>query len=160
MSRAIRLYTRIVATLYDLPYFDCSHAEPVLRMSFQGERDHVLVAEATAKHGLRLVKLSQKCTEAHGQAYLLKAELSCDQRARALPWLHEKGTLGLKYDRKSLIKYLTGKVSMDLKQVFCSEIVLSAWLYIGYQIPLPGNAAPKPGDLPSIIGVKPVRIDI
>jgi hypothetical protein len=98
-----------------------SHTSLVTRLDYQGMADRIFIVESRAKTELNL--LSKRLAGAHGSASLLRLK---DYWAPARPyiagWVCEQA--GNPYDVKGLLGNLFGRVSMDARNFFCSEL---AW---------------------------------
>lgn|SRR5512137_409793 len=99
-----------------------SHTSLVTRLDeYQGMADRIFVVEALKKTEFNL--LSKRLAEANGSAYLLRLKPHWDPvRPYIAGWVCEQ--VGCVYDFKGLFGNLFGRVSMDAKNFFCSEL---AW---------------------------------
>jgi hypothetical protein len=135
---------------------DVSHTSIVVRSSFSGLRDRVIVIEALAK-GLRPTLLSDSLDGYNGKVYwvpLLDAfgdgireaigsyALLEFVRAKERERLFASG-----YDYGALFRNLLGYVSMDGKKYFCSEYAHACWHFGGCIVQkIDGEKAARPGD--------------
>jgi len=97
--------------------------------------------------GIVLRLLSERLRNFKGEAWLypLREGFSAF-RPKILDWaMAQEGT---PYDYDSLFKQMFGKVSVDMKEYFCSEFVYAAWLNAGMAVH--EKKAPRPGDIPAM----------
>lgn len=130
ISRAIRLFS------------EYSHASLILRLNeFEGLKDRRFVLEAVNK-GITINLLSEAFKE-HGEAYLfsLKEEHN-DKRDQIISWA--MGKMGTPYDFHGVFRNIFGRVSSDVKRLFCSEYVYESYKEAGI---VGEQKAPRPGDL-------------
>jgi len=107
VGRIIRLFT------------EDSHTSLVTLQDYAGMADRIFVVESRAKTELNL--LSNRLAGAHGKAYLLRLKPHWDPvRPYIAGWVCEQ--VGNRYDFKGLFGNLFGRVSMDARNFFCSEL--------------------------------------
>ena len=148
ISKLIMLWT---------PY---SHASLVVRLrEYEGLKKRVFLVEAL-NDGLELRLLSERLKEA-GKAYWLSVGMTTAEVLKSREHALVECARAVPYDYQSLFKNIFGRVSNDARQYFCSEFVWINWIQSGRIPPEKMKlAAPRPGDLPGLIGRVEERIDI
>jgi hypothetical protein len=129
---------------------DVNHTGGIIRMKeFEDEPgDRVMTPEATEK-GFFPNYLSTALDGYKGRVYVLPLKPGLDSYRRAIVRC-QLSLVGKRYDYKSLLKNMFGRVSMDAKNFFCSEA-------IGFSLDKAGiiildtdkkgrKIAPRPGD--------------
>ena len=108
----------------------------------------------TALYGVAFKSLSRTMEKHRGEAYwfALKDEWN-DRRMGIGAWAFDQ--VGKPYDYVGLFQQIFGRISADMRSLFCSEYAYFAWKNnnIPMNIPLDkdGNElAPRPGDIPSL----------
>lgn len=122
--------------------------------AYQGQECRRWTLEAL-EHGVTLNYLSRRLEEAEADVwwYALKEEYD-DRRAKVCEWALAQA--GQPYDYDSLFKNILGRVSINARELFCSELAFMAWRFAGI---VDGEVAPRPGDIPKLnIFKDPVRI--
>lgn len=99
-----------------------SHTSLVTRLDeFGGMKDRIFCVESRARTEMNL--LSKRLADTRGAAYLLRLKRHWDPiRPYIAGWVCEQ--IGNPYDVKGLLGNIFGRVSMDAKHFFCSEL---AW---------------------------------
>ena len=135
-----------------------SHASLVVRLNEYKElKRRVFLVEALAG-GLEFRLLSERLKEG-GEAYWLPTDMTLKEMSKSREHALLECAKGIKYDYGSIFKNMFGRVSSDARQYFCSEFVWLNWVYAGYvRTDEKILIAPRPGDLPTNIGVEPIRI--
>lgn len=127
-----------------------SHSAIVLRIAeYCGLKDRRFVLEATS-HGITLNLLSHRLADYSGKVYwsALKSEFNKHRNPMG-EWAllmagHYKKGEKVRYDYKSLLLNALGPVSVNARQLFCSEYYHAALIAAGI-VQEGGNAA-RPGD--------------
>jgi len=151
-----------------------SHTSLVAVQDYEGMTDRVCIVEARKKTEFN--RLSKRLENTHGRAYLLRLKSHWNPiRPYICGWCVEQ--IGTVYDYAGLFGNLFGRVSMDAKNFFCSELAWfacrkGAFRYAA-RVELPElvaqdiiavskmlkNKAPRPGDFRRMpMYEKPVRI--
>lgn len=139
---------------------DYSHAALIVLLDkYAGLTDRVFLVEAVSK-GLQLTLLSQRIpAPGKGRAFIFQP---CTLHGYSQNTIRADAVTataaGIRYDYKGLIANIFGRVSMDARRYFCSELVWAKWHQAGVlrydnltsagQRALERNRAPRPGDLP------------
>ena len=133
-----------------------NHASLVLKIDqYNDLKDRRFLLEALGS-GIVLRLLSRRLMNFSGKVWWLplKDEYNAN-RDRIGEWALLQ--VGIPYDYKSLFKQMIGRVSADMKELFCSEYCFIGWKEAG--IELKGKIAPRPGDIPKLsIFKKAIRI--
>ena len=132
-----------------------NHASLVISIDQYGDLANRRFLLEALEPGIVLRLLSKRLESFKGKVwwYPLKDKYD-DRRDKMGEWALLQ--VGVKYDYKSLFKQILGRVSADMKELFCSEFCFIDWIKSG--IKLKGKA-PRPGDIPKLkIFKKPVRI--
>jgi len=124
-----------------------NHAGLVVRPHEHGPfKDRRFTLEAL-ESGIILRLLSERLRGFDGQVYLypLKEEFAFTREGIGDWAIKLEGT---PYDYSSLFRQIFGRVSADMKRLFCSEFCYFAWKENG--IPIEEEKAPRPGDIPKL----------
>jgi hypothetical protein len=134
---------------------DWNHAGLVVRLDeYKGQECRVWTVEATSP-AVTLVLLSKKLAEYDGEVWWFPLLDKFDDR-RGKVGEFALAQAGTKYDFKSLIKNILGRVTVSMRALFCSELDFLAWRDAGI---VSGDIAPRPGDIPGLgIFKEPVRL--
>ena len=145
ISRIIRLFS------------EYSHASLVVRLDrYKGLKDRVFLIEALAT-GLEPRLLSKRLKHYKGEAFILVPDDITDEVAEKITVLAlEKCAEHVKYDFKSLVKNIFGRVSLSARQFFCSEWVWWVRVKLGLS---KNSVAPRPADLPKLIPGKIYKLE-
>jgi hypothetical protein len=121
-----------------------SHSSIVIRLPYEGSPRRYII-EAVAD-GLSFHLLSDVLQKYDGRViwYGLRPEYDC-KRDGIGEWLFNELSQGKSYDFSGVIAQLFGRVSMDGRRWFCSEIVDSAYINAGILNPDPAGAR-RPGE--------------
>jgi hypothetical protein len=134
---------------------DFNHAGLVVQLDmYQGQECRRWTLEAL-QHGVVLNFLSRRLQEVDGECwwYPLKEEYN-GQREKVGEYALAQS--GQPYDYDSLFKNILGRVSVNARELFCSELAFLSWRFAGIVI---GEVAPRPGDIPKLnIFKEPIRI--
>lgn len=135
-----------------------SHASLIVRLrEYKELKRRVFLVEALAD-GLEFRLLSERLKEG-GEAYWLPTDMTIGQMSKSREHALLECARGIPYDYGSLFKNIFGRVSSNARKYFCSEFVWLNWVYAGYvRTDEKILVAPRPGDLPTNIDVKPIRI--
>lgn len=138
---------------------DYSHAALIIRLDeYCGLKDRVFLVEAVSR-GLTLTLLSERLPRpGRGRAFLFQPETLHEYSQNAIRADALTATAqGIGYDFKGLFANLFGRVSLNARRYFCSELVWAKWHKAGVfrygnlteagQSGLDRNRAPRPGDL-------------
>lgn len=138
ISRLIRLRSRF------------SHASLVVRLEMDGLGERLWLVEALAE-GVVLRILSKRLASYDGKAFILQPAASDGERRAILDFAMTTCGCGVRYDYRSLLRNILGRVSTDASRYFCSELVFDAYRHAQ---PWRGatTTAPTPGDLPQFLG--------
>lgn len=106
---------------------DFDHAS-IIYNEFRNEEERRFILEAVNK-GIVLEMISKRLQEYDGEVYWLQIE------DKYKPWRTELGSfalgqVGKDYDFESVIKNIFGRVSINMKKLFCSEYLYLAWRWV------------------------------
>ncbi len=152
-----------------LKFTEHSHASLIVRFKeAKGLDDRVFMVEALGG-GLDFTCLSTRLAKDKGRAFLFQPNClwqGSQEQIRVMAI--DAKVRGIKYDYKSLIANLFGRVSNDVSRYFCSEFVWVKWGRTGVlgngnltelgALMLKKNKAPRPGDVPSWVHGKLTEI--
>ena len=132
-----------------------NHAGLIIRLDeYQGLECRRWTLEAL-EHGVVLNLLTRRLSFVDGEVYwyALKDEYD-DKRDKVCEWALAQA--GQPYDYDSLLKNIIKRVSVNARELFCSELAFLSWKYAWI---VEGDVAPRPGDIPKLnIFKNPVRI--
>lgn len=137
VGKVIRLRTVPSSVKKDSP-FNINHVSSIIRLSeYEGSERRVYITEAL-EHGTVLNLLSKRLKTFKGNVYWFPLKQSWDiERKRIGERLLQ--FIGVEYDYKSIAEQIFGSVSVDVKQLFCSEYVHKSYGFSG--------KAPNPHEL-------------
>ena len=131
-----------------------NHSSLVIALREYGNlKNRRFILEAVGEIELRI--LSKRLEEYNGEVwwYPLKDEYN-ECRDKIGEWALLQ--IGVDYDYGGVIRQVVGRISADVKKLWCSEFCFFAWVFGG--IPLKGKA-PRPTDIPKYNIFKvPVKI--
>lgn len=132
-----------------------NHAGLIVKFNqYQGKECRVWTLEAL-EHGVVLNYLSRRLMDFSGEVWLypLKDEFADKQFLIGEFALCQAGQ---PYDYDSIFKNILGRVSVNARELFCSELDFMSWRFAGI---VSGDTAPRPGDIPGLgIFKEPIKI--
>ena len=125
-----------------------NHASLVIKPYKYGQLKNRRFALEALEDGVVLRLLSERLRNFDGKVWLYPLKDEFDfARPKTIDWaLSMEGT---PYDYKSIFKQIFARVSVDMKELFCSEFAYLAWKKGGI-IKDEVIKAPRPGDIPAL----------
>jgi len=139
-------------------FTEYSHAGLILHNGYNCgiDTDRVWTLEAEAS-GVEANWLREKLSSFQGEVYWYPLNIPDDDPRRDLVVEYARLKQGTKYDFGSLFKNIAGRVSVNARKLFCSELNYLAYYYSG--LIKDTGVAPRPGDIPKFgIFKDPIRI--
>jgi len=133
--------------------YNANHTSMIVDIETSITTSRKFMLEAVSS-GVVLSAVSRVLKKFNGELYLLPLKDEFDNKRSTLKhWAIQE--VGVEYDYVGLVSQIFGRISVDVKQYFCSEYV-----YVAYQnanIPMnnPSGLAPRPNDIPSLGCFKP-----
>lgn len=142
-----------------MKWSEYSHASLVVRLrEYEELENRVFLVEALGS-GLQFRLLSEKLGKGN-EAFWMSINMLPEQLEKSREHALMECAKGIPYDYGSIFKNIFGKVNNNAKEYFCSEFVWMNWLNAGYVLPeKQGFQAPRPGDLPAYVDIKPIFIE-
>jgi hypothetical protein len=134
--------------------YDVNHTSAIVRMKVADLDDscsdclidRVQTIEANNK-GVQFRHMSYLLNKYKGTVYWMKLRPEYEfARSDIASFLVNETGKGINYDFKSLMQNLTGRVTLDGRNWFCSEVVQAALIRSGILKPLKNNKAMRPGE--------------
>lgn len=123
-----------------------NHAGLVVRFDqYQGQECRLWTLEAL-EHGVVLNYLSRRLGECDAEVWWYPLKDKYNSK-RDLVGEFALVQSGQPYDYDSLFKNILGRVSVNARELFCSELAFMSWRYAGI---VKGDTAPRPGDIPGL----------
>jgi hypothetical protein len=143
-----------------MKWSEYSHASLVVRLKeYEELKNRVFLVEALSS-GLQFRLLSEKLGKG-SEAFWMSINMPLEQLEKSREHALIECAKGIPYDYSSIFKNIFGKVNNNAKEYFCSEFVWMNWISAEYISTKQSKLkAPRPGDLPVYVDVKPVPIEI